>query len=239
MVIYQCPMRQRGAAIQAETIADKVYFLIRQDIVSGVFRPGERIHEKQLAAQLGISRTPIREALLKLEAEGVVACNSRRSYNVRVLSVDDVREIYETLGILEGAAAAAVVNLLDDDDLSQLRQFNRQMATAAANGDWQAFGSWNRRFHEVFLLKLDNRTLRDTCNLVRGPLYTFPIPRQTLSAWLRKSVAEHRAIIRLAEARDAEGLGIYFRHVHWGYERNRQFIRDAFEPPGDPPVNTG
>ena len=232
-------MRQRGAAIQAETIADKVYFLIRQDIVSGVFRPGERIHEKQLAAQLGISRTPIREALLKLEAEGVVACNSRRSYNVRVLSVDDVREIYETLGILEGAAAAAVVNLLDDDDLSQLRQFNRQMATAAANGDWQAFGSWNRRFHEVFLLKLDNRTLRDTCNLVRGPLYTFPIPRQTLSAWLRKSVAEHRAIIRLAEARDAEGLGIYFRHVHWGYERNRQFIRDAFEPPGDPPVNTG
>ena len=239
MVIYQFPMRQHGAAIQAETIADKVYSLIRQDIVSGVFQPGERIHEKQLAAQLGISRTPIREALLKLEAEGVVACNSRRSYNVRVLSVDDVREIYETLGILEGAAAAAVVNLLDDDDLSQLRQFNRQMATAAANGDWQAFGSWNRRFHEVFLLKLDNRTLRDTCNLVRGPLYTFPIPRQTLSAWLRKSVAEHRAIIRLSEARDAEGLGIYFRHVHWGYERNRQFIRDAFEHPGAPPVNTG
>ena len=146
-----------------------------------------------------------------------------------MLSVEDVREIYATLGILEGAAAAAVVTQLDDADLRELRQFNRQMATAAANGDWQAFGLWNRRFHEVFLLKLDNRTLRDTCNLVRGPLYIFPIPRQTSSAWLRKSVAEHRAIIRLVEARDAEALGAYFRDVHWGYERNRQFIRDAFD----------
>lgn len=231
-------MRHRGAAIQAETIADKVYSLMRQDIVSGVFRPGERVHEKRLAAQLGISRTPIREALLRLEAEGVVVCTSRRSYNVRVLSVDDVREIYATLGILEGAAAAAVVTRLDDGDLRNLRQFNRQMATAAANGDWQGFGSWNRRFHEVFLLKLDNRTLRDTCNLVRGPLYTFPIPGRTLTAWLRKSVAEHRAIIRLVEARDAERLGAYFRDVHWGYERNRQFINDAFEHPGEAPVDT-
>jgi len=226
-------MHRSLGRVQAETIADKVYSLMRQDIVSGVFRPGERIHEKRLGAQLGISRTPIREALLRLEAEGVVVCNSRRSYNVRVLSVEDVREIYATLGILEGAAAAAVVTQLDDADLRELRQFNRQMATAAANGDWQAFGLWNRRFHEVFLLKLDNRTLRDTCNLVRGPLYIFPIPRQTSSAWLRKSVAEHRAIIRLVEARDAEALGAYFRDVHWGYEHNRQFIRDAFDHHGE------
>ena len=226
-------MRHRGAAIQAETIADKVYSLMRQDIVSGVFRPGERIHEQRLATQLGISRTPIREALLRLEAEGVVVCTSRRSYNVRVLSVDDVREIYATLGILEGAAAAAVVARLDEGDLRNLRQLNRQMATAAAKADWQGFGSWNRRFHEVFLLKLDNRTLRDTCNLVRGPLYTFPIPRRRLSTWLRKSVAEHRAIIRLVETKDAEALGAYFRDVHWGYERNRQFINDAFEHNGE------
>jgi DNA-binding GntR family transcriptional regulator len=227
-------MRHRAAAIQAETIADKVYSLMRQDIVSGVFRPGERIHEKRLATQMGVSRTPIREALLRLEAEGVVVCTARRSYNVRVLSVDDVREIYTTLGILEGAAAAAVVARLDAADLRELRQFNRQMATAATKADWQAFALWNRRFHEVFLLKLENRTLRDTCNLVRGPLYTFPIPRPTsLSAWMRKSVAEHRTIIRLVEEKDAQALGTYFRDVHWGYERNRHFISDAFDHNGE------
>lgn len=214
-------------------MADRVYALLRQEIGSGAFRPGQRIHEKGLAERLGISRTPIREALLRLETEGVVVCNSRRSYNVRILTVEDVREIYETLGILEGAAAAIVASRLTEEDIRLLRTMNRMMAAAAANADLQAFGDLNRRFHDVFLLKLDNRVLRDTCNLVRGPLYTFPVQRQTLADWLRKSVAEHRAIIRFAAAGDAAGLRAYFKDVHWGFDRNRAYILDAFDHQGE------
>jgi DNA-binding GntR family transcriptional regulator len=224
-------------AIRAETIADKVYVALRQDIATGLFRPGERILEKALATQLGISRTPIREALIRLETEGVVVCNSRRSYNVRVLSVADVREIYDTLGILEGAAARAVAARLTGDDLSQLRLFNKTMEKAAAKADLPAFGQWNRRFHEVFLIRLDNHTLRETCNLVRGPLYTFPVQRRSLADWLRKSVAEHRAIIRLAAAGDGDSLGEYFRDVHWSYERNRRYVMDAFDRDGEAAVH--
>jgi DNA-binding GntR family transcriptional regulator len=224
-------------AIRAETIADKVYAALRQDIATGVFRPGERILEKALAGRLGISRTPIREALLRLEIEGVVVCTSRRSYNVRTLSVADVREIYDTLGILEGAVARAVAARLTDEDIRDLRQFNKTMETAAAKADLPAFGHWNRRFHEVFLLRLDNRTLRDTCNLVRGLLYTFPVQRRSLADWLRKSVTEHRSIIRLAAAGDAEALGDYFRDVHWSYDRNQRFIMDAFDRDGEAAVH--
>jgi DNA-binding GntR family transcriptional regulator len=219
-------------AVRADSIADKVYGLLRQDIASGLFRPGQRILEKSLAERLGISRTPIREALLRLEIEGVVVCTSRRSYNVRTLTVEDVREIYETLGILEGAVAAAVAPKLTVDDLNDLRRFNRMMTAAASKPDLQGFGSWNRQFHDVFLLRHDNHTLRDTCTLVRGALYTFPVQRHTLADWLRKSVAEHRVIIRLAAAHDAAALGAYFRDVHWSYERNRRFITDAFDRDG-------
>ena len=226
-------MHPAASDLRAESIADKVHALLRQEIAAGGFRPGQRIHEKALAERLGISRTPIREALLRLEIEGVVVCNSRRSYNVRILTVQDVREIYETLGILEGAVAAAVASRLAAADLQDLRRFNRMMSTAAREADLQAFGQWNRRFHEVFLLRHDNRALRDTCNLVRGPLYTFPVRRQTLASWLRKSVAEHRTIIRLAAAADTEALATYFRDVHWSYERNRQFITDAFDRQGE------
>lgn len=226
----------RGIAVptpvRADSIADKVYALLRQEIGSGRFRPGERIHEKLLADRLAVSRTPIREALLRLEIERVVVCNSRRSYNVRTLTVDDVREIYDTLGILEGAVAARVTPHLTDEDLRQLRHFNRRMTAAADQADLQAFGLLNRRFHEVFLVRLDNGVLRETCNLVRGPLYTFPVRRHTLARWLRKSVAEHRTIIRLATEGDTEGLGIYFRDVHWSYERNNEFITDAFDRRG-------
>jgi DNA-binding GntR family transcriptional regulator len=219
-------------AVRAESIADKVYSLLRQEIAAGAYRPGERILEKVLAARLGISRTPIREALLRLEADGVVTCTSRRSYNVRILTASDVREIYETLGILEGAVAARVASRLTPADVRTLTRFNRQMTISAANADLPAFGELNRRFHEVFLDKLDNRTLRDTCTLVRGPLYTFPVSRRTLADWLRKSVAEHRTIIRLVEAGDAEGLGAFFRDVHWNYEHNQRFITDAFDRQG-------
>jgi DNA-binding FadR family transcriptional regulator len=111
------------------------------------------------------------------------------------------------------------------------------MEAAAAKADLLAFGHWNRRFHEVFLLRQDNRTLRDTCNLVRGRLYTFPVQRRSLADWLRKSVTEHRTIIRLATARDRDALGDYFRDVHWSYERNRRFIMDAFDQQGEAAVH--
>jgi DNA-binding GntR family transcriptional regulator len=224
-------------ATRAESIADRVYGLLRREIAAGTFRPGARIQEKPLATELGISRTPIREALLRLETEGVVVCNSRRSYNVRILTVHDVREIYQTLGVLEGAAAAAVAGHLSPADLQDLHDFNQRMATAAANADLPSFGEWNRRFHDVFLLKLDNRTFRQTCHLVRAPLYTFPVQRQTLAAWLQKSVMEHREIIRLANERDAEGVGAYFRDVHWSYDSNRQYVTDAFDRQGEAAVH--
>jgi DNA-binding GntR family transcriptional regulator len=224
-------------AVRAETIADKVYAMLRHDVAAGRFRPGARILEKALASRLGVSRTPIREALIRLEIEGVVVCTSRRSYNVRTLSVADVREIYDTLGILEGAAARAACARLTDEDVRNLRQLNKAMVAAAARAELPAFGELNRRFHDVFLLRLENRTLRETCNLVRAALYTFPVQRRSLADWLNKSVREHRAIIKLVTAGDAAELGEYFRDVHWSYERNQRFILDAFDHRGEAAVH--
>jgi DNA-binding GntR family transcriptional regulator len=223
--------------VRAETIADKVHSLLSREIAAGTYRPGERIYEKALAESLGISRTPIREALLRLETEGVVVCTSRRSYNVRILHADDVREIYETLGILEGAAAAAVIGALEPHDFDELERLNQAMVDAAEVPDLPAFGRLNRQFHHVFLDRLDNAVLRGACDLVRGPLYTFPVQRESLAAWLRKSVEEHRDIIELARAGDGAALGAYFRDVHWSYERNRQYITDAFDPQGEATVH--
>ena len=237
MVIYHGPSVLTAPAVLAVSIADQVHDLLRGEIARGAFRPGERILEKALAERLAISRTPIREALLRLETEGVVTCTSRRSYNVRILTVQDVREIYETLGILEGAAAGLVASRVTDHDLRDLRRLNQQMMSAASRADLPAFGDLNRRFHDVFLRKLDNRTLRDTCTHVRRPLYTFPVQRRSLADWLRKSVTEHRTIIRLAAAGEADELAAYFRDVHWSYEHNQRYITDAFDRKGEAAVH--
>lgn len=224
---------QPRMVLRADSLSDQVYELLCRGIASGRFRPGERILEKELASRLDISRTPVREALLRLEADGVVVCNSRRSYNVGVLTVDGVREIYQSLAILEGAAATIAAPRVTPGDIARLERYNRAMETAARRGDLPGFGNWNRRFHDVFLVKAANRTLHHACDAIRARLYTFPARRSSMAEWLRKSVEEHRQIIRLARSGDAKALGGYFRDTHWSFSKNRRYIRDAFDRDGE------
>src|SRR2546427_8531312 len=165
--------------VKTESLTNQVYKAIKEQIGSRDFRPGERIYEQVLAQRMSVSRTPIREALLKLERDGLVICNSRRSYNVRRLTASDVKEIYQILGILEGSVAALVAGQITPDDVELLRRYNACMEAVSNKSDFPAFGAWNRKFHNVFLSKFGNRTLCELCDSVRQQLYNFPIFRKS------------------------------------------------------------
>ncbi len=231
------PRSQIGKALKAESLSEQVLGLLQGHIAAGHLKPGERILEKELARRLGVSRTPVREALLKLEAKGLIQCNSRRSYNVRALGVVDIREIYEALAILESAIVDSVAADITAQQIHLLKEFNRRMERAARRGDLRAFGRWNRKFHDLFLSKLKNRTLSELCDQVRRQLYTFPVRRKSLAEWLMKSVNEHREIIKFAEAKDGRGLSGYFRNVHWCYSANARYIEDAFDWKGEAAIH--
>ena len=223
-------------SVKTESLTNQVYKLLKKQFGSRDFRPGERIHEQVLAQRMSISRTPIREALLKLERDGLVICNSRRSYNLRRLTASDVKEIYQILGILEGSVAALVAGQITPDDVELLRRYNACMEAVSNKSDFPAFGAWNRKFHNVFLSKFGNRTLCELCDSVRQQLYNFPISRSSLKEWLKKSVREHAEIIRLAETQDGKGLEKYFRHTHWSGEKNLGYIKTAYDRDGDAAV---
>lgn len=231
-MIYQIPRKARRLGDRTDSLSDQVYMLLHDAIVSGRLRPGERILEKKLAHDLKMSRTPVREALLRLQAEGTVICKSRSSYKVRAISVGDVREIYETLGILESAAVGQVGSRITSADIALLKRYNRKMAAAVVRGDFQRFGFWNRNFHDVFLFKLANHTLREVCDAMRARLFTFPVRHHALRGYLQKSVREHREIIRLARGKDSRGLRQYFQRIHWSYEKDRPYIEAAFDQKG-------
>ena len=218
--------------VRTDSLADQVYLLLRDAIVGGQLRPGERVLEKKLAADLGISRTPVREALLRLQVEGTVVCKSRSSYKVRALTVEEVRVIYETLGILESAAVGRVAHRITPSDLDLLRQYNRKMEAAAAKGDFVVFGTWNRNFHNVFVSKMNNQTLSSVCDAMRARLYTFPVQTHALRDYLRKAAREHAEIIRLAKAGKFARLHKYFQTVHWSYEKDRPYLETAFYEAG-------
>jgi DNA-binding GntR family transcriptional regulator len=217
--------------IRAESLTDQVYSLLEREIVEGRMKPGERIREKELAQRLGISRTPIREALLKLEMAGIVVCNSRRSYNVRILTADDIREVFEILGILEGAAMTSVEPNIAEDELALLEQYNQKMAETAKTGDFHAFGAWNEKFHDVLLSRSRNRSLLEVCDSIRRRIYVFPVKPGALSHLIEQSVREHLEIIRLARANDFAALGAYFRDVHWNYRVHLPYVEEVFSGP--------
>lgn len=214
--------------IQSRSITEQVYEFLENEIVLGHLKPGERILEKDLCVRLGISRTPIREALLKLEVAGIVVCNSRRSYNVRTLTVADVEETFEILGILEGAVASSVAQAVTNGDLALLKEYNESMAEAGRRGDFHTYGAWNEKFHDVLISKYKNQSLRNLCDTVRRLLYTFPVRHGSLAEWIEKSVKEHEEIIRLAAAKDGPALGKFFRDVHWNHHDHSHYIEDAF-----------
>lgn len=221
---------------EAKTLAQRAYEMLSALILEGELRPGEHVLAKDLSKRLGMGRTPVREALQRLQNENVVICNSRRSYNVRILTSADIKEIYDTLGILEGAAAGAVPQIITPEDLSQLEEYNRRMWQFAEKGDLPAFGRWNHEFHGIFLDRYGNHMLHNLCDTIRRQVYAYPVKGGLMAKWLEKSVREHREIIRLVRNNKGKQLEAYFREVHWSYTKNLKYIKDAFHPNGESPV---
>ncbi len=221
---------------EPRSLAERAYEMLSRYIVHGKLRPGEQVLAKDLSLKLGMGRTPVREALLRLQNEGVIICNSRHSYKVRILTPGDIKEIYDTLGILEGAAAGAVPQIITSEELERLEGYNARMREVAQKGDLSAFGQWNHKFHDIFLDQYGNRMLRSLCDSIRRQVYAYPVQGSSLARWLEKSVREHREIIRMVRNNEGKQLEAYFREVHWSFTRNLKYIRDAFHPDGQTPV---
>ncbi|MCD2511901.1 GntR family transcriptional regulator [Comamonas endophytica] len=128
---------------------------LRQRIFQHVLEPGTWIDELKIAEELGISRTPLREALKVLAAEGLVTMKVRRGAYVTEVSAKDVRDVYHLLALLESDAAAAVAASASDEELASLKALHDDLA--AQRGDAQLFFAINERFHTRLLTLANNR----------------------------------------------------------------------------------
>jgi DNA-binding GntR family transcriptional regulator len=140
-------------------LADRVYHQLRDSIGSHHIRPGERLQEVSLAAQLGVSRTPVREALARLESEGMIAVEGR-GFVVPELTDADIEEIYQLRFLLEPAAArTAVAEIGSPSDLASMASAIDDATTADRNGDFRAFLEANSRFHNAWRALIPNRRM--------------------------------------------------------------------------------
>ncbi len=140
-------------------LADRVYNQLRDNIGSHQIRPGERLQEVSLAAQLGVSRTPVREALARLESEGMIVVEGR-GFVVPELTDVDIAEIYELRFLLEPAAVrSAVAEVTGASDLASMSSAIDDAVAAEKNDDFRAFLEANSRFHNAWRALVPNRRM--------------------------------------------------------------------------------
>ena len=142
-----------------QPLPDKIANFVREAIIVGKLKPGEKISEAKLADELHISRTPIREAIRMLESEGFVSIIPRRGTIVSEFSLEDLCEYFQIKACLEAFAAASVVESLTDRDLSKLKRLNEEEMSAIKAGDFSHYLRIHEDFHQTFLVRTGNRKL--------------------------------------------------------------------------------
>jgi DNA-binding GntR family transcriptional regulator len=176
---------------------------LRQQIFARELEPGSWIDEQKLAADFGISRTPLREALKVLAAEGLVTMKVRRGAYVTEMSAEDVKQIYHLLGLLESDAAGVVARYASDEQLRELRTLHDKLEKQVRQRD--AFFATNELFHIRLLQMSGNRWLEQTVHDLRKVMKLNRHHSLFRQGRLAESLAEHREVMQAIERRDAEG----------------------------------
>src|SRR6266571_2799457 len=143
------------------TLREKILETIRDAIIAGALKPGEKVAEPELAERFGISRTPIREAFRQLESEGYLTVIPRKGAVVVSFSARDVEEFYAIKSILEGYAARRACENLTPRELEKLVAINERLRHLAAIGDIKHFFKLHGDFHDQFIRAADNEKLHE------------------------------------------------------------------------------
>ncbi|HCX34279.1 MAG TPA: GntR family transcriptional regulator [Rhodocyclaceae bacterium] len=192
------------ASIARPALYQEVAERLRQRIFAHELAPGAWIDEQALAAQYGISRTPLREALKVLAAEGLVTLKPRRGCYVAELSEHDLDDIFPLMALLEGRCAFEATRRMKPADLRRLVRLHEALERQAAAGDAGRFFEANHEFHSALHELAGNRWLAEVLANLRKVLRLTRRDSLRLDGRLRQSLEEHRGILAAIRERDAE-----------------------------------
>ena len=189
--------------ISATTLADQVYRVVRVRILSGEIVPGEFIREGDLNKAMGVSRTPIREALGRLASEGFLERLPHRGYRVPKEPIEDLLNLYPVIASLDLLAGRLALPRLVRADVVRLREINERLEAAKAHEDVQALIELNNQFHRLFGERSGNARLCSLLDDLRAQLTRLERWYYSDGAHVRQSVRQHSEIIEAIEEGDS------------------------------------
>ena len=178
-----------------KSLREIVFETIRSAIVHGELKPGERLMEVQLAEELGVSRTPVRESIRKLELEGLVKMVPRKGAYVTPMSVTDLVEMMEIRGALEGLVARLAANYATPEEIDALRESNDGFENAISNGDYDGIIDYDISFHEILYKACGNSRLRSMIHSLREQMLRMRVEYVHNVTDMHPLRGQHRAII--------------------------------------------
>lgn len=206
-------------------LADEVYDMLVDAIMQREIGPDDSLVQKKLAAEMQISRTPVREALMRLEQEGVLTVSNRGSFRLYQMNEQEIKELYQSRAAIEGQAARILAVRHDPEDVRALqetveREENLSEFTA------RAYFEANRSIHRAFVERAKNRFLLEMFDMIWGKAMAFHLFAAIENVDLANSLGDHKALVDVVASGDkTEALEVFTQHIEAGFHLQMSALR--------------
>jgi DNA-binding GntR family transcriptional regulator len=209
------------------SLREQVYNFIRGEMHNGNLLPGSYINMKEMSQQLGISKTPLRDAIIQLECEGFVSILPRRGVLVNKLTLQDIKNSVEIVGALEAAVIVSVFHKFVFSHIEKMKHLNAHMISAINDEEFDRYYELNIAFHDVFLNLSENKALRRIIMPIKQRLYDFP-RRVYIKEWELINCDEHAQFIEFIRKGDSDNAASIWRDSHWSFTVHEKYIRKFY-----------
>lgn len=217
-----------NGGLQFSSLSDQVYTYLRRQMNQGDLLPGSTINIGEIAKQLGISKTPLRDALIHLELEGFVTIIPRRGVLVNQLQIQDVKNAYDAVGLIESFVVSECIDKITPAHIQQLETLNERMIADIESNDFNQLFEDNLAFHNVYLDVSDNDLLKKFILPIKLRLYDFP--RQNyIREWELRNSEEHKQLIDALKNGNATDGAKLLKETHWSFEYQKDFIYSFYD----------
>jgi DNA-binding GntR family transcriptional regulator len=206
------------------SLKELVYNYIREQMQIGQLKQGDPINMEETAKMLGVSKTPLREALIKLEAEGFVKIIPWRGVFVSELTLRDFQNCYQIIGALECSALLAAAPRINEHHIKHMQAIDDEMCEAIEAGDFDRYYEKNIEFHRTYIDLAKNQILADTVDVLKKKLYEFSRPKEFIKEWEDVSMGEHQQLVKFLTQGEFENAADFLRRTIWSFEVQKKFI---------------
>lgn len=208
---------------KTKTLREKVYRYLRQEMIYGNLRHESFIDQNKICEQLKISRAPLRDALIQLEAERFIQILPRRGVRINHLTPKDVQDTYGVLAAVESFVVASVFHKFKKRHIDRMEALNHELRKKLDAGEYETYYRLNLNFHDVFLKLSKNDLFRDIVYPLKQRLYDFPRMKYDRE-WELINLEEHRRFVYSVKVGNLDAAVAVIKNEHWDFNLQKGII---------------